>query len=92
MQFCENFLISDSGRPKVDKVRRAEADERHVVILLTPDQLGPHTAIDTGELPTHSPDLPKGLDWLWVIASKPPPIRAIYWNPAGHWSEAVVAK
>ncbi len=90
MQFCEGFLANDSGRSKVDKLRRAEADEKHVVIILTTDQLGPHTAVDTGELPTHPPDLPQGLDWLWVIASKSPPIRTIYWSPAGQWSEVVV--
>ncbi len=92
LQFCESFLADDLGGSKADKLRRAEtADERHVVIILTAEQLGPHTAVDTGELPTHSPDLPQGVDWLWVIASKSPPIRAVYWSPAGRWSEAVVA-
>jgi len=51
MQFCESFLASDPGRSKVDILLHPKADERHVVILLTTDQLGPHTAVDTGELP-----------------------------------------
>jgi hypothetical protein len=91
VQFCESFLTDDVGSSKADKLRRAEtADERHVVIILTADQLGPHTAVDTGELPTHPPDLPQGVDWLWVIASKSPPVRAVYWSPAGQWSETLV--
>jgi hypothetical protein len=91
VQFCQSFLADDVGSAKTDKLRRAEtADERHVVIILTADQLGPHAAVDTGELPSHPPDLPQGVGWLWVIASKSPPIRVVYWSPAGRWSESVV--
>jgi hypothetical protein len=89
-QFCEDFLSEDLGQSKVDKVGRAEPDERHIVIILTMDQVGHHTAVDTGELPMQAPDLPDEIDWLWVIASKSPPIRAIYWSRAGHWSEALI--
>jgi hypothetical protein len=88
-QFCEDFLADKPGRSKVDKLRRAKADERHLVIILTMDQVGPHTAVDTGELPVNPPDLPQGIDWLWVIASKSTPIRTIYWNPVTQWSEVV---
>jgi hypothetical protein len=90
-QFCEGFLAEDLGRSKVSKVGRTKPDERHIVIILTMEQVGHHTAVDTGELPIQPPDLPQGIDWLWMIASKSPPIRAIYWSPAGRWSEAVIA-
>ncbi len=88
-QFCENSL-ADRGRSKVRKVLQAKADERHLVIILTMDQVGPHTAIDTGELPVYPPNLPQGIDWLWAVASKSTPIRAIYWSPAGRWSDVVI--
>lgn len=92
VQFCQMLLATDLGSSKVDKLRRAEmANERHVVIIMTPDQLGPHTAVHTGEMPTQPPDLPQGVDWLWVIAAEwSAATRAIYWSPAGQWSEAVV--
>lgn len=93
MQFCQMLLATELGRSKeVDKLRRAEmASERHLVIILTADQLGPHTAVHTGEMPTQPPDLPQGVDWLWVIGAEwSVTTRAIYWSPAGQWSEVVV--
>ena len=91
VQFCERLLATDLGRSKVDKLRRAEATERHLVIILTPHQLGPHTAIHTGEMPTQPPDLPYGVDWLWLIAAEwSAGTRVIYLSPAGQWAETVV--
>lgn len=89
-RFCEDFLAGP-GKSKVEKLRRAIADERHAVIILTMDEVGPHTAVDTGELPTNPPNLPSGVDWLWVIASDTMPIRTIYSNPSGQWSDVVLS-
>ncbi len=93
VQFCNAFVADDLGSRKVAKLRRAEmVTERHLVNILTPDQLGPHTAVHTGEIPTQPPDLPHGVEWLWIIAGEwSAATRAIYWSPAGQWSEALVS-
>jgi hypothetical protein len=92
VEFCESFLAGNLGTSKVDKLRRAKAaDERHVVIVLTTDELGPHVAVATGELPTRAPNLPHGIEWLWVIAPSSTPMRSIYWSPAGQWSHALIS-
>jgi len=92
VQFVGGFTAGALCSSKAAKLRRAEAaSERHLVIILTPEQLGPHTAIHTGEMPTQPPDLPQGVDWLWVIAAEwSAATRVIYWSPAGQWSETVV--
>jgi hypothetical protein len=33
------------------------------------------------------PELPDGIDWLWIISSKAPPIRTVYWERLAGWSE-----
>jgi len=92
VQFVGGFTAGALCSSKAAKLRRAEAaSERHLVIILTPEQLGPHTAIHTGEMPTQPPDLPQGVDWLWLIAAEwSAATRVIYWSPAGQWSETVV--
>jgi hypothetical protein len=47
-KFCEEFLADEKQADVLAKLRRAEADERHAVIILTADELGPFTAIDDG--------------------------------------------
>jgi hypothetical protein len=89
-RFCEEFLAEANQADVLLKLDQAAADERHAVIILTVDQLGHHTAIDTDALPTTAPFLPPEVDWLWIIASKSPPVRAIYWRPGGPWSDVTL--
>lgn len=89
-EFCEQLLADSACEDVLDKLRRSNADERHAVIILTFAQVGPHTAIDTGVLPSRPPRLPDGIDWLWIIASKAPPVRAVYWKPEAGWSQVAV--
>jgi hypothetical protein len=91
-KFCEEFLADEKQADVLAKLRRAEADERHVVIILTTDELGPFTAIDDGALPTSAPVLPPEVDWLWVVALHSLPARAVFWRPGGPWSEVVVTQ
>lgn len=91
-KFSEDFLADEKQADVLAKLRRAEADERHAVIILTADELGPFTAIDGGALPISAPVLPPEVDWLWVIASRSLPARAVFWRPGGPWSEVVMTE
>jgi len=91
-KFCEEFLANEKQADVLAKLRRAEVDERHAVIILTADELGPFTAINGGALPTSAPVLPPEVDWLWVVASHSLPTRAVFWRPGGSWSEVVLTE
>ena len=91
-KFCEEFLADEKQADVLAKLRQAEADERHAVIILTADEPGPLTAIDGGALPASAPDLPPEVDWLWVVASHSLPARAVFWRPGGPWSEVVITE
>lgn len=91
-KFCEEFLADEKQADVLAKLRQAEADERHAVIILTADELGPLTAIDDGALPTSAPALPPEVDWLWVVASHSLPARTVFWRPGGPWSEIVMTE
>jgi len=91
-KFCEEFLADEKQADVLAKLRRAEADERHAVIILTVDELGPFTAIDGGALPTSAPVLPPEVDWLWAIGLHSLPARAVFWRPGGTWSEVVMTE
>ena len=91
-RLCEEFLADEKQADVLAKLRRAEADERHAVIMLTADELGPFTAINDGALPTSAPVLPLEVDWLWVVALHSLPARAVFWRPGGPWSEVVMTE
>lgn len=91
-KFCEEFLADEKEADVLAKLRRAKADERHAVMIITADALGPFTAIDGGALPTSPPVLPPEVDWLWAIVSHSLPARAIFWRPGGPWSEIAMTE
>lgn len=66
--------------------------ERHAVLVVTVDQLGPFVAIKDGALPARSPTLPNGVDCLWMITMSMPPIRAVYWLGDGEWHNIVLTQ
>jgi len=91
-RFCEGFLADEKRSDVLAKLRDADADEKHAVVILTPDELGPYTAIDGGARPTGAPGLPPGVGWLWMIASHSLPVPAVFWRPGGRWAELVMGE
>jgi len=91
-KFCEEFLADENQADVLAKLRRAEADEKHGVIIITDDEIGPFTVIDGGALPTSAPVLPTEVDWLWAIGLHSLPARAVFWRPGGPWSEVVMTE
>lgn len=66
--------------------------ERHAVVVVTVDQLGPFAAIKDGALPAIPPTLPNGVDCLWMITLSMPPVRAVYWLGDGRWHEIILTE
>jgi hypothetical protein len=50
------------------KLIGASCDETHAVVLLVDDIVGPMWAIEEGKTPTRQPQLPQGIDGLWIVA------------------------
>src|SRR6185437_5950069 len=89
--FCEKFLADPAQADVTRKLSEAETDERHAVVIATPDQLRLHTAVDLGLAPKQDPNLAACVDWLWVIASHDLPVRGCYWARQHGWATAVLA-
>lgn len=82
---CDEFL---PAVPDVaSKLVRSDLAERHAVVVVTVDWVGPFGGIQYGPVPTRSPILPKGIDRLWLVTLRCPPIRALYWLGDGIWRE-----
>ena len=91
-RFCEEFLHNPAQADVLRKLAGSGADERHAVVIATLDQFGLHTAVDMGRTPSQAPDIERCIDWLWVIAVGPPPVRGCFWtNPRG-WAAATLAR
>ncbi|MFC6017277.1 hypothetical protein ACFP2T_13800 [Plantactinospora solaniradicis] len=60
------------------------------MIVLTIDWFGEFGAIEDGALPALPPDLPQGLDGLWIVTHKNLPVRAVYWRGDEVWRDVVV--
>ena len=88
--FCETFLRDPAQADVLEKLAQSEADERHVVVIATFDQFGLHTAVDMGLVPPLGPGLDRRVDWLWVIAAGPLPVRGCFWSRLRGWGAAVV--
>ena len=85
---CDEFLAVTTDVPA--KLLASGMTERHAVVLVTVDWLGPFSSIEGGVLPKIAPTLPNGVDCLWMVTLKSPPIRAIYWLGDGVWRETVL--
>lgn len=87
---CEDFL---KETPDIAaKLSASDFGERHAVIIVTIDWLGPFSSIEGGALPTTPPTLPEGVDCLWMVILKKPPIRAVYWLGDGIWRDIIVTQ
>ncbi|WP_326560029.1 hypothetical protein [Micromonospora sp. NBC_01796] len=85
---CVEFL---HATPDVlGKLLASGAPERHAVVIVTVDWLEAFAALRHGSTPTAAPDLPEGVECLWMIALKALPIRAIYWLGDGVWRDVLL--
>jgi hypothetical protein len=82
-KWITDFLATELGKNKIDKLARADADERHLAVLIHPDtEAGSGIAV-TDELPSVVPPAP--LTHLWLIAPTDPP-RALRWAHISGWA------
>jgi hypothetical protein len=85
---CDAFL---TATPDVaSKLALSGMTERHAVVLVTVDWLGPLSAIESGAMPKIAPILPDGVDCLWLVALEGSSNRAIYWME-GTWREFLLS-
>lgn len=92
-QWITDFLATELGKNKLDKLAKADADERHLAVLIHPDTdagLGIAAAsadlLDGsggGDLPSVEP--PSPLTHLWLIAPTVP-TRAFRWARSSGWA------
>lgn len=64
-----NTVVSAVEReaPKnIEKLRNAEADERHLFVWVETSDIATFAAISSSGLPDRAPNLPAGLDCVWV--------------------------
>jgi hypothetical protein len=82
---CEEFIRTV---PDVtQKLKASGFSERHAIVVVTPDWVGPFGGIQHGPMPTLSPTLPAGISDVWLVTLRQPPIRALYWR-GDVWHEA----
>jgi hypothetical protein len=87
------FLASELGQSKLDKLAKADADERHLAVLIHPDtDAGLGIAGALADLPDGSGgddlpsvDPPSPLTHLWLIAPTVP-TRAFRWTRTSGWA------
>jgi hypothetical protein len=87
---CDELLAGPAAH-KVENLLRLEAQERHVAIVVTP-QDWPDVALtlrDTTRLPTRPPAVADLLDGLWIIPFFPS-IRAMCWHKGCEWTSTFI--
>jgi hypothetical protein len=89
VQACNEFLARTPDVPA--KLLASGITEGHVVVVVTVDWLRPFSSIAAGALPTMAPTLPEGVDCLWMVTLKSPPIRAVFWLGDGVWRDLLLA-
>lgn len=83
--------LSERWTDVARKLIGADQDEKHALVLLVDDVVGPMWAIEEGKTPTRPPDLPDGLDGLWIVARGQFPLRGIYFLPGQEWQDVEVS-
>jgi len=68
------------------KLSASGASERHAVVVVTVDRFEFFVALESGQVPTTPPKLPAGVDCLWLVTLKTPPLQAVYWMGDGPWA------
>lgn len=85
---CDAFI--QSVPDVTQKLLASRRPERHIVIVVTPDWVGPFGGIQHGPLPGMAPTLPDGINGVWLVTLRESPIRALYWRDGDVWREAEV--
>jgi hypothetical protein len=84
-----NTAIERATRENVAKLRRAQADERHLFLWVDSTDPDCYAPLSFGMLPAAGPDLPDGIDRAWVAAWMPGPTvpTAVLWSvtPSALW-------
>ena len=61
-----NEVVTEAALTNIDKLRRAEADERHLLVWVDSTDNASEVAMVNFSLPQEAPDLPDGLDGVWL--------------------------
>lgn len=67
------------------KLRASGAPERHAVVIVTVDRFQLFVAVESGNVPQVPPQLQDGVDCLWLVPLKTPPLQIVYWIQGGPW-------
>jgi hypothetical protein len=87
---CEHFLSEPAQRDVIDKLRRADASERHAAVVVNETWLDVFDQIRQGTtLPTAAPSLPDDIDGLWILALWGGPTRGVFWINSS-WADVLV--
>jgi hypothetical protein len=87
------FLLAPPQADVLAKLRNANADERHAVIVVTHQWLDVlHEIRDGTTLPTTPPTLPTELDGMWIVALRAGPTRGISWTRSSGWASVTLAE
>jgi hypothetical protein len=70
------------------KLRASGAFERHAVVMVPAERFDWLLSIEEAEVPQAPPELPDGVDRIWMITLKAPPVQAVYWSGEGGWQRA----
>jgi hypothetical protein len=81
-----NELVVERAEKKVDKLRAAEADERHLFVWMDSSHAEAELAFAT-LAPPPAPTIPKGIDVVWLVepAGWPGSVRIWRLAPPGQW-------
>jgi hypothetical protein len=81
-----NALVVERAQPKVAKLAKADADEKHLVVWLDITQPAAELATATGPPPSTPPALPPDIDVVWLVT---PPLNepGLIWRaqPPNGW-------
>jgi hypothetical protein len=91
LRACDEFVSGPIGRRKLSKLESCGAADRHLVIVVTPQDL-PHIAWalqDPEILPDRAPSVAGLLTGLWVVPMFRRP-RAIGWGKSMGWSALTI--
>ena len=84
LKAANSFLRT--GPDVAEKLRNSGPGAGHAVVVVTDDQFEFFFALESGHVPSAPPELPGGVDCLWLVTLNDPPVKAVYWPKGGPWS------
>jgi hypothetical protein len=81
-----NRLVTECAEAKAEKLAAAKGDERHLFVWMLPSMADAELAIATLPPPQDTPDLPDGIDAVWVATgpTHPNELYAKLWRIVPH--------